>query len=273
MLDISFNDSTGGNLLAIKYRLENLIKSTDIITLLFHFEYGSLRGDIYKTQANYEKIMSKAFFNNISEEELNSNCEKALQKIQASLAKIDKKLKDGEDIRLWISNSASDICGLYWLCDYVKNFNCKIYTVICPGIEPSDDKNKLVQKSKWAAFKNLSYMASFAKNSKELSILEINLYSELWQKLVKEDAPLRVLVDDKVVSTSEDFFDKTILSYVGNETKYQAEIICDFLKDWYCVDYCFVAERLSLFIKQGTIEVVEEKLNHNGAYIRTLKLK
>lgn len=274
MLDICFNDSTGGNLIAIEYEPDNPIKTAGVLPLDLHFNYGLLSGDIYKTQANFEVRIQKSFFNNISERKLNSWCNQKLRSIRSALSKLDKRLKKGEDIRLWLDNSATDRCGLYWFCDYVKNHDCKIYIVICPEIELSNTENKYTQKTKWASFTNISFMASFAETAKELSKEEVNLYSEIWQKLVKENAPLRVLIDNKIISTTEDFFDKAILSYVSYEPKPQITIIGNFLADWYCVDYCFISERIEYLLEQGLIEIVEDKVNNEGSYVvRTIKLK
>lgn len=272
MLDICFNDSTGGNLIAIEYELDNPIKTDGVLPLDLQFNYGLLSGDIYETQANFEARLQKSFFNNISERKLNSWCNQKLKSIRSALSKLDKRLKNGENIRLWLDNSATDQCGLYWFCDYVKCYDSNISIVICPGIELSSSDNKITEKTKWAAFSNISYMATFVETAKELSKVEINLYSEIWQKLVKENAPLRVLMDNKIISTNEDFFDRTILTYVSNEPKPQVTIIGDFLADWYCADYGFVSERIEHLLEQGYIEIVEDKVNNEGSYVvRTLR--
>ena len=272
MLDICFNDSTGGNLIAIEYELDNPIKTDGVLPLDLQFNYGVLSGDIYETQANFEARLQKSFFNNISERKLNSWCNQKLKSIRSALSKLDKRLKKSEDIRLWLDNSAVDRCGLCWFCDYVKSYDSKISVVMCPGIESLASQNKITENTKWAAFTNISYMATFAETAKELSKEEINLYSETWQKLVKENAPLRVLIDNKIISTNEDFFDKPILSYISDEPKPQITIIGDFLADWYCADYSFVSERIEYLLEQGYIEVVEDKLNDEGSYVvRTIR--
>ena len=274
MLDICFNDSTGGNLIAIEYELDNPIKTDGVLPLDLHFNYGLLSGNIYETQANFEARLHKSFFNNISQRKLNSWCKQKLNSIHSALSKLDKQLKMGEDIRLWLDNSAADRCNLYWFCDYVKSYNNKIYVVLCPEMELSNFENKFVEKTKWAAFTNISYMAAFAKTATELSKTEINMYSEIWQKLVKQNAPLRILIDNKIISTTEDFFDKSILNYIRHEPKPQVTIIGDFLADWYCADYSFISERIEFLLKQKVIEIVDDKVNNEGSFVvRTLKLK
>lgn len=274
MVDVCFNPSVEGNLNSIKYQAGNPIRTDNIILLDLQLNYGLLNGDLFQIQSEHEAKIYKSFFSNATERELTSLCKKKNRSIKSALFKLDKKLKNGEAIRLWLSNNSSDRCGLYWFCDYVRKTECQLYTVICPGIELLANENRFIENTRWAAFNNLPYMASFSERATELSKAEINLYSELWQKLVKENAPLRVLIDDKVIGTTEDFFDNTILDYVTAEPISQATIISNFLEDWYCTDYCFVSERINYLLEQGKIEIVESKTNNEGSYIvRTIKLK
>ena len=81
-----------------------------------------------------------------------------------------------------------------------------------------------------------------------------------------------MLIDNKIISTTEDFFDKPILSYISDEPKPQVTIIGDFLAEWYCADYGFVSERIEYLLEQEYIEVVEDKLNDEGSYVvRTIR--
>lgn len=101
---------------------------------------------------------------------------------------------------------------------------------------------------------------------------QIDLYADLWKKLVEENAALRVLIDNRVINTSEDFFDNAILSFISKEPKSQVSVISDFLGKWYCVDFGFVSERIEYFIKIGKIEIVENKTDNKGSFIiRTIK--
>ena len=117
-------------------------------------------------------------------------------------------------------------------------------------------------------------MASFAEKTEKLSKNQIDLYADLWEKLVEENAALRVLIDNRVISTSEDFFDNAILRFISEEPKSQVSVISDFLGKWYCSDFGFVSERIEYFLKIGKIEIVENKTDNKGSYIiRTIKKK
>ena len=149
----------------------------------------------------------------------------------------------------------------------MKDYDCKINVVMCPGVEISANENKLTENTRWAAFDNLPYMPSFAKNARELTKQEIELYSNLWQELVEENAPLRVLIDNKIISTIDDFFDNVIMSYIAETPQSQTTIINRFLGEWYCADFCFASQRIEYLIEKGKIKIVEDKVDSQGSYI------
>ena len=117
-------------------------------------------------------------------------------------------------------------------------------------------------------------MATFTESATLLSQEIINLYSNLWERLVKEGAPLRVIIDGVVVSTTEDFFDKALLEFISFEPNSQHNIMGKFLGKWQCAYVSFLCERIEALLEKGLIEVVEEKIDDNGCHWgRTIKLK
>lgn len=266
MFDVCFSSSIGGHLLALKSQLGNSIKSDGILTLNFMFNYGHLSGNVFERQARIQANVSKAFYAEITEEELNSFYEEELDEIQFGLSELDERLKSGEDIRLWTDDSAKERCGLYWLCDYVKDYPNKVYVVRCPGYDLDLCGEHFTENRSWASFSNLPYMASFAESAIELPRGVIQLYSKLWVQMVKEDQPLRVVIDGKVVSTSEDFFDNALLEFITDEPQTQNHIMGSFLGKWQCGYVSFLCERIEFFLEQGLVEVVENNIDEAGCF-------
>ena len=274
MIDVCFSSCTGGNLNAIKHELGNSIKSNGVLAFDLQFNYGYLDDNIYEAQAWREANASKYFYKDITQEELNAYYKEELETIKADLSQLDKYLKSKEEIRLWISESAIDRCGLYWFCNYVKSYSNKVYLVSCPGYEMELFKNSLVENRRWASFSNLPYMATFADSGIRLNGDTINLYSELWNRLVKENTPLRIVIDGVVISTTEDFFDNALLQFISTAPKSQSTIMGEFLGKWQCAYVSFLCERIEALLKQELIEIVEDKVNDDGCYwARTIKLK
>ena len=103
---------------------------------------------------------------------------------------------------------------------------------------------------------------------------EILASVETWSYIVKENAPLRILIDDNIVGVEESFFDNIILGFVTDEPQAQAHIMGKMLGKWHgCCDVAFVSKRIEHLIEAGKIRIIEEKVNDYDCYWpRTLAL-
>ncbi len=131
-----------------------------------------------------------------------------------------KLLENDEELRIWYDpRNPDEVCGLYWflwilkkkeiapkmclmpLPDYFQKDDGTIY--VCRGwaeIEPEKLGHHLVLRREVSAgFAMMAYME--------------------WEKLRKENAPLRAIVNGKICSVQEDFYD----SIIAMELQKQAE--------------------------------------------------
>lgn len=270
MIDICFSDSVGGLLLEVK----NIIKSDAILPLDLHLNYGYLNGDIIEIQTKRNVDALQYFYKTVTEKELQKEYKKELKKANKTQEILKTFLSEGQKIRLWLSNNANDRCGMFWFCNLVKGCENKISIISCPGYEYDDIKDKTTENRNWASFSNPYFMAEFVEKPKTLSKNEIKAYSQTWEYIVKENAALRILIDDSIVGVKESFFDNVILSFVSSEPKSQSFVMGKMLGKWRggC-DVAFISERIEYLIEDKKIKVIEEKVNENDCYWpRTLSL-
>lgn len=264
MIDICFSDSVGCLLIEVK----NIIKSDGVLPLDLHLNYGGLDCEIIEAQCSRRARSLQYFYKTFTSEEYYKEYESALKQAYKAYDKLIGFLRDGQEIRLWLSNNANDRCGLYWFCDLAKDYENKIYTVTCPGYEYNDIKDTITENRSWDAFSNPYFMAEFSNKARLLSKDEILAYVKTWDFLVLYGGgPLRILIDDSIVDVGISFFDKEILNFVSYEPKSQATIIGKMLGKWQggC-DAAFISQRIEYLIDQGKIKVVEEKLDDYGCY-------
>lgn len=271
MIDISFSTTTSAILKQAQNFSDDCAKSVDILALPLRLDYEFLNSDICETQARYLSDTLKYYYH-ITPKELKHHYKNELKSLRSAISQLDNYLQKGEAIRLWVSNTASDRCGLYWFCDYVKQFENKISLVSCPGYELDLFKAGYSIQNNWSAFSNLEYIADCIKLEKELPKDLIKSYSNLWQHLVKENAQLRIMIDNYIVSVPEDFFDNSLLEFVKSEPLPQRTVLGNFLGKWQSCSVDFLSKRIEVLISKGVIEVAEEKINDEGCYWdRTIK--
>lgn len=144
MIDIAFNNSAAGVIQFSRYN--GALQTEGVLPLLFTLSYGTLSGDMCEAEAKKETIAFRNFIPDLDEKEYIKAYKEDVDERRKSLQKLDRYLKQGKDIRLWISATADDRCGLYWLCDRMKNTKSRLYVVPCPGYEWNAEK-KLIHST------------------------------------------------------------------------------------------------------------------------------
>lgn len=270
MIDICFSDSVTGNLKLIRKD----IHSDGVFLLNLHLNYGYIDGDIAEAQAKREIASLKYFYKSVSEDELKHEYKEETKEKRHSLKRLEKILADGHAIRLWLSNTANDRCGLYWFCAFTKNYANTISIVMCPGYEYIPYLRTAHVQPDWALFDNLDFVATFAPTAHTLDECEKSAYAREWSLLVKENASLRILIDNTIVGVDDSFFDDIIIGFVKAEPQPQNTIMGKMLGKWQgCVDVAFISMRIEHLIAEGKIKVCEEKVDvHDCYWPRTIAL-
>lgn len=263
MIDVCFSDSLAGVLCTIK----DEIKSDGIFALPQTLNCGPLDcEDIVAQQIKVELEYEKYFRKDVTEEEIEKEFKNQLKEKRKTFQELKKHIDDGQKIRIWVSNQAKDRCGLFFFCYLMGGFTNELSAVVCPGYEHDDIFNETTEKRSWSSYSNPYFVAECVNEARVMCEYERRAYSTRWKELVKENAPLRILIDDVVVSVEEDFFDNAILGFVGVEPKHQNSVMGKMLGKWQCGDIFFISKRIERLIENGKIKVCEDRVANNGCY-------
>lgn len=96
--------------------------------------------------------------------------------------------------------------------------------------------------------------------AKPLQTTERRRYRELWERLRSENAPLRVIDGDKLVSAPVSFFDSLLMSYVTDQWQKVSMIfswitISHWDDDIWQTNDTFLAVRMHALVKSGRLEI------------------
>lgn len=168
-------------------------------------------------------------------------------------------LDDGESVRIWYSDAPYSRCGFYSLCRILEEYENEVSTVKLPEYVVRD--KTIVSYHSWNEV-SAEEFAGFLPYEKPLSREEIRMYAMLWRNLVEENSPLRAVVNGKVLSVPEDFYDFLIWRWLGDVPVKEGRVIGNILGrtqlgvgDWW------YAGRIEYYIGQGEIEIVEDSEN------------
>lgn len=221
---------------------------------VFGLQLGLSVGDISDRTGNQHEL---AF---LYEEVADSRRKKMMNDIKADLDQIHQRLISGEAIRIWYSDIPDDLCGLYWFMFQLKQWeltDVQVLTVRLP-------KWMVVNHTVWCKYTWGEVLPEqwhqYIHLQKVMPKEVINSYADHWQKLKLENAPLRVVLNGKLVSVNEAFYDPFIeqcLMSLDNEFT-EAQCISKILNEQLGIGLSIIRSRIEMMIQEGKLDVVDD---------------
>lgn len=231
----------------------------EVICLGFMMDVGNIKepvDSLYRKELLYSMYARNQW-------EQNEEMEKELKKVGdvyvKELLRLKRFLDNGEMVRIWYSDAPYSRCGFYNLCQILEKYENEIRVVKLPEY--------IIREKSITAYKNWSEVgaeefAGFLSYEKKLSKEEVRLYAILWSDLVKDNSPLRAVINGRVLGVPEDFYDFQIWRSLTHKPVKEARLIGDILGysqisvgDWW------YAKRIEYHIQQRKIRVVEDSEN------------
>ena len=233
--------------------------SEEVICLGFMMDIGNIKESMDSSYRR-ELIYSMYAQNQWGQDE---ELEEELKNVGDVYIKELKRLKNyldlGESVRIWYSDAPYSRCGLYSLCQMLKDYEIAISVVKLPEYVVREKETTIYQS--WCEV-SAEEFAGFLQYEKELSREELRLYSSLWSELKEDNSPLRAVVNGMVTGVPQDFYDFLIWKRITEKPEKEARLIGDILGkypvnigDWW------YAKRINDFIAQGKIRVVQDSEN------------
>lgn len=169
-----------------------------------------------------------------------------------------ENLKKGYPVRIWYSHAAYSFCGLHWVCSKMSNLGNDIYVVELPEYKEIPEKHAVVEYINWGEV-SAEEFSSFLHLQKRLPLSVRKLYEMKWTDLVRDNSPLRAVVNGKLTGVSEEFYDHWILKILSREPMIEARLIGEILgKYTVSVSDWWYAARIERMIKDGKIKVSQD---------------
>ena len=237
----------------------------EVICLGFLMDIGDIKEPMesaYRKELIYSMYAQNQWK---QDEEIEKELKKAgdvyIQELQCLIHFLDQ----GESIRIWYSDAPYSRCGLYSLCQILKGYENEISVVKLPEYVVRD--GAIVSCQSWSEV-SAEEFAGFLPFEKNFSKEEIRMCDLIWSDLVEENSPLRAVINGKVLSVPEDFYDFLIWKWLKDVPVKEARLIGNIIGhsqlgvgDWW------YARRIEYYIKQGKIRVVEDCENQYARMI------
>lgn len=229
----------------------------DVVNIGFSLDVGDVSGPIDgdERQNVFLKLWERFNFDNMEKEQFFLNQRKDMEYLLSSA-------KDGIPIRIWKSNAPYSTCGFYFVCNILRNIECNISVISLPKYKQASE-DEIVEYSHWGEVEAGKFY-QFLPLEKKLSQIEKRVASDYWDDLIVENAPLRAIINGKLVSVPENFYDFIIAKNLPNNDFIMARFIGKLLGEGRLgISDSWYALRIDKMIRDGKLIVVENKdLSH-----------
>lgn len=205
-----------------------------------------------------------------------SSCwvDQSLNTAKKDLERLLHGAKNGESLRIWCGHLPGDICGLHWLAAQLLPLgpeNLHVSLVQLPEFIPHLD-GTVIQCCGWEDISPYQ-LGQFVQETR----LPANYLRGLawkWQSLQQENAPLRAMVNTRLVSVPADFYDPFILQALDKMPNYffEPKLIGYVLGTYQLgIGDSFLTQRIQRWVENGQLHVTEPEKDTGHGYARWLE--
>ena len=192
-------------------------------------------------------------------------CEFVAEELERLLSRVEH----GEEIRIWYSScDPADVCGLCWFLWLLKGRNLQphIWLMNLPEYLEREDGSMVISRG-WGEIEPEKY-GSYLYLQKRICAGFFAWGVMTWEKLRKENAPLRAVINGKISSAAVDFYDPVIcMALEGQPECFKEAQLIGYLLCESCLSVMgdgFIHERLLSMVEQGKLAIVSA--GENGSY-------
>lgn len=231
-------------------------------------------GDISEAEPGETRKKELAGLWAMSPSENEKFAEAMLAEARLALDALRRRAATGERVRVWQSPGADDACGLRFLAAWLRPMGFdkpNVERVRLPEFEARTD-GTAVRYDGWGEVEPRHWAA--LADPEPLPAPVLNALAQEWAALQARNAPLRAVVNGRVASVSEDFYDGFVLDALRAQPDQfrEAEAIGKLLASLRPgVSDGFAAKRMEALVQKGLLEVVQGPRPGRPVYDRLLR--
>jgi len=190
--------------------------SQDVVALTLALDIGDI-SDMDIGMDARKKLLDELFadFPGASDEIWKTN--------QHTLARLQEAKTTLEPIRMWVcAGNPAEMCGLYFVCRFMVDSQTPLSVVRVP--EQIENDNGIINYRNTGEI-NPEAFGFFTEDEESISKLRRRVYSNIWSELVRENAPLRVVINGSLIGVPKEFYDFALRSNIPDGEFKVAQLI------------------------------------------------
>jgi Domain of unknown function (DUF1835)/Protein of unknown function len=134
-----------------------------------------------------------------------------------------------ETIWIWAAQNKHDVCGYYWLLNYMKEFQGRVFILYLNNLPFINEKGNIFYPD-WLHQIPAKEFLKAKKLAREITPSEFEVDPDEWTKICEENKGVRLLEGGKkLLQMDYDFYDAELKKYVTGEWQKVSKIINNYL--------------------------------------------
>ncbi len=160
-----------------------------------------------------------------------------------------------EIIWIWAAQNSHDVSGYYWILNYLKEFQGRIFILYLNNLPFINEKGSIFYPNALNEIPPKEFLKA-KKLERPLTPSEFEVDPDEWEKLSSQNKGIRILEGGKkLIQTDYDYFDSEIKKYILPDWQKASKIIQQFLsKSKLPLSEAFVLWRLKTIVAMGLVE-------------------
>lgn len=161
-----------------------------------------------------------------------------------------------EVIWVWAAQNKHDVCGYYWLLNYMKEFQGRVYILYLNNLPFINEKGHIFYPN-WISEIPPKEFLKAKKLAREITLSEFEVDPDEWMKICNESKGVRLLEGGKkLIQQDYDFYDNDLKKFVTPDWQKASKVIHQYLsKAKHTTGDMYLLWRLKTMIAQGMFDV------------------
>lgn len=162
----------------------------------------------------------------------------------------------GEEVRIWADDTPDGVCGLRHAAALLAGLDARVTLVSLPRWWERPDGAVVRWERGWGEVHPEEFGLHLG-GAEELTRPVLRMLALEWERLREENAPLRAVVNGRVMGVSEDFYDPVLRRCLTEKPQKVANVLGQALVQLSGVGDWLLARRLRAMAEAGTVRVDE----------------
>lgn len=190
----------------------------------------------------------------------------------ATIAEIVGTMRRNEEeiIWIWAAQNKHDVCGYYWILNYMKEFQGRVFILYLNNLPFINEKGNIFYPVNLGEIPAREFLKA-KKLSREITLSEFEVDPDEWTKICNENKGVRILEGGKKLSQADyDFFDAELKKMITHDWQKASRIIHQFLnKSKITTGDAYLLWRLKVMIAQEMFDVQGKVENMKDFEVKT----